>query len=179
MLRKTSKDKFVCDRKFKKKVEMLRNTKNAMKSFGLMLAALLSLSSCQREVTEVYAFTYDATGLSLSGGRLSVRITESFLNSAGWNDVKKYENEAYSDKNARNANEKDALVDFDYKLANFDKSLPSLYEEYGLAGVDSASGKVILRLSCVSEERVVKESSRDIFYTASSDTVALAGAEAR
>ena len=155
----------------KQRIEMVQKVKNTMKSVLVLMAGSLVFSACQREVTEVYMFSFDER-LSVSGGLSSVGITASFLNSAGWSDVKKYGNEAYSDKNARRANEEEALVDFDYKLATFDSRLPSLYEEYRLAGVDSASGEVTLRLSCMSDGvRIVKEASREIFYAASVDTV--------
>lgn len=150
----------------------MRNSKNGIRHLGLLLVGMLCFSSCQREVTEVYTFTFDED-LFISGGWSSVGITSSFLNTVGWSDVKKYGNEAYSDKNARKANKEAALVDFDYKLANFDRRLPSLYEEYRLAGVDSASGSVTLRLTCMSDEgQIVKEAGREIFYVAPADTVA-------
>ena len=151
----------------------MRNSKNGIRHLGLLLVGMLCFSSCQREVTEVYTFTFDED-LFISGGWSSVGITSSFLNTVGWSDVKKYGNEAYSDKGGREANEEEAMVDFDYKMAVFDQRLPLLYEEYRLAEVDSAVGTVTLRLSCKSgEERVVREESRQVRYVSMADTAGM------
>lgn len=130
------------------------------------------LVSCQREVSEVYMFSYE-DGVEVTGGS-ELGLTRVFLNSIRWSEVKEYGNEAYSEKGGREANEEEAMVDFDYKMAVFDQRLPLLYEEYRLAEVDSAVGTVTLRLSCKSgEERVVREESRQVRYVSMADTVGM------
>lgn len=130
------------------------------------------LVSCQREVSEVYMFSYE-DGVEVTGGS-ELGLTRVFLNSIRWSEVKEYGNEAYSDKGGREANEEEAMVDFDYKMAVFDQRLPLLYEEYRLAEVDSAVGTVTLRLSCKSgEERVVREESRQVRYVSMADTAGM------
>lgn len=143
-----------------------------MKCIGLALAGLFMLVSCQREVSEVYMFSYE-DGVDVTGGS-ELGLTRVFLNSIRWSEVKEYGNEAYSDKGGREANEEEAMVDFDYKMAVFDQRLPLLYEEYRLAEVDSAVGTVTLRLSCKSgEERVVREESRQVRYVSMADTAGM------
>ncbi len=143
-----------------------------MKCIGLALAGLFMLVSCQREVSEVYMFSYE-DGVEVTGGS-ELGLTRVFLNSIRWSEVKEYGNEAYSDKGGREANEEEAMVDFDYKMAVFDQRLPLLYEEYRLAEVDSAVGTVTLRLSCKSgEERVVREESRQVRYVSMADTAGM------
>lgn len=143
-----------------------------MKCIGLALAGLFMLVSCQREVSEVYMFSYE-DGVEVTGGS-ELGLTRVFLNSIRWSEVKEYGNEAYSEKGGREANEEEAMVDFDYKMAVFDQRLPLLYEEYRLAEVDSAVGTVTLRLSCKSgEERVVREESRQVRYVSMADTVGM------
>lgn len=130
------------------------------------------LVSCQREVSEVYMFSYE-DGVEVTGGS-ELGLTRVFLNSIRWSEVKEYGNEAYSEKGGREANEEEAMVDFDYKMAVFDQRLPLLYEEYRLAEVDSAVGTVTLRLSCKSgEERVVREESRQVRYVSMADTAGM------
>ena len=143
-----------------------------MKCIGLALAGLFMLVSCQREVSEVYMFSYE-DGVEVTGGS-ELGLTRVFLNSIRWSEVKEYGNEAYSDTGGREANEEEAMVDFDYKMAVFDQRLPLLYEEYRLAEVDSAVGTVTLRLSCKSgEERVVREESRQVRYVSMADTAGM------
>ena len=143
-----------------------------MKCIGLALAGLFMLVSCQREVSEVYMFSYE-DGVEVTGGS-ELGLTRVFLNSIRWSEVKEYGNEAYSDKGGREANEEEAMVDFDCKMAVFDQRLPLLYEEYRLAEVDSAVGTVTLRLSCKSgEERVVREESRQVRYVSMADTAGM------
>ena len=143
-----------------------------MKCIGLALAGLFMLVSCQREVSEVYMFSYE-DGVEVTGGS-ELGLTRVFLNSIRWSEVKEYGNEAYSDKGGGEANEEEAMVDFDYKMAVFDQRLPLLYEEYRLAEVDSAVGTVTLRLSCKSgEERVVREESRQVRYVSMADTAGM------
>ena len=143
-----------------------------MKCIGLALAGLFMLVSCQREVSEVYMFSYEDGGEVTGGSELG--LTRGSLNSIRWREVKEYGNEAYSDKGGREANEEEAMVDFDYKMAVFDQRLPLLYEEYRLAEVDSAVGTVTLRLSCKSgEERVVREESRQVRYVSMADTAGM------
>ncbi len=143
-----------------------------MKCIGLALAGLFMLVSCQREVSEVYMFSYE-DGVEVTGGS-ELGLTRVFLNSIRWSEVKEYGNEAYSEKGGREANEEEAMVDFDYKMAVFDQRLPLLYEEYRLAEVDSAVGTVTLRLSCKSgEERVVREESRQVRYVSMADTAGM------
>lgn len=134
------------------------NTKKFFMLPGLALAGLLCLPSCQREVSGVYAFSY-TNEVVVSGG-LDLDVTDSFLETEGWNEVREYRSEAYSDKNARKANEEDALVDFDYKMASFRSGLNRLYREYRVAQVDSAVGQVKLELVCVSDgNRLLKRDS--------------------
>ena len=143
-----------------------------MKCIGLALAGLFMLVSCQREVSEVYMFSYE-DGVEVTGGS-ELGLTRVFLNSIRWSEVKEYGNEAYSEKGGREANEEEAMVDFDYKMAVFDQRLPLLYEEYRPAEVDSAVGTVTLRLSCKSgEERVVREESRQVRYVSMADTAGM------
>ena len=143
-----------------------------MKCIGLALAGLFMLVCCQREVSEVYMFSYE-DGVEVTGGS-ELGLTRVFLNSIRWSEVKEYGNEAYSEKGGREANEEEAMVDFDYKMAVFDQRLPLLYEEYRLAEVDSAVGTVTLRLSCKSgEERVVREESRQVRYVSMADTAGM------
>lgn len=146
--------------------------RHSLKCIGLALAGLFMLVSCQREVSEVYMFSYE-DGVEVTGGS-ELGLTRVFLNSIRWSEVKEYGNEAYSEKGGREANEEEAMVDFDYKMAVFDQRLPLLYEEYRLAEVDSAVGTVTLRLSCKSgEERVVREESRQVRYVSMADTAGM------
>lgn len=130
---------------------------------ALAAAFLVGLTSCEKEVTDLYQFT-TTIDVSESGSIGSGFVTMRYIDLLRWNTAKTIDNEAASEKKAQEENDAEALMEYNENLARFNmQSLQNLYIE---SGVTHASGSITYRLVRVDDQRELASNVITVNYTA-------------
>ncbi len=130
---------------------------------ALAAAFLVGLTSCEKEVTDLYQFT-TTIDVSESGSIGVGFVTMRYIDLLRWNTAKTIDNEAASEKKAQEENDAEALMEYNENLARFNmQSLQNLYIENG---VTNASGSITYRLVRVDDQRELASNVITVNYTA-------------
>ena len=134
-----------------------------MSAIALAAAFLVGLTSCEKEVTDLYQFT-TTIDVSESGSIGVGFVTMRYIDLLRWNTAKTIDNEAASEKKAQEENDAEALMEYNENLARFNmQSLQNLYIENG---VTNASGSITYRLVRVDDQRELASNVITVNYTA-------------
>lgn len=136
--------------------------KKVLLVLGLVMA-LLSFSSCEREMETIYFYRIDTFQVSESGGLNAGGVTMQYLSELDWNKTEVIENEGYDKESILKRNDGEALREFNLNVSEYNEII--LFEKYKRYGVTSAHGRFTYELFREGSDEPLAEKEFTIDYS--------------
>ncbi len=127
-----------------------------------MLACAGLFSSCEREVETYYQ--YSVSDISMTGDPRATTVTTLYLDVLGWNGAEYIDNDAATEKKAREQNDREAIQEFNEKVAKYNEY--TLYARYAQEGISSAQGSFTYQVIRVEDAVVLQSKTFTVNYVA-------------
>ncbi|MCM1041436.1 MAG: hypothetical protein NC396_03275 [Bacteroides sp.] len=132
-------------------------------AFAAMIAGMLLLSSCEKEVETAYRYEVDVTQMTengVQGGYLTYTYLTTVLD---WDhETERIDNDASSTSKAKEKNDREAVREFDDAISKYNEV--GLYGWLTTKGVTEATGYFTYKVTRVEDGLVLGEKRFDVNY---------------